>query len=266
MKKSAKALVIAMILVLTCGVLAGCGSKEEGDDTTVKTYIAATEPTYAPFDTTDEEGNIVGFDMDLLNAIGEDQGFKVEYQSFEFDAIVPAIQAGNADIIAAAMNVTEKRAEQVDFSDKYFDSGKVILVKKDNDTIKDVNDFTADMKVAAQIGTTEGEYVQKLADEGKIGEAVVLNKTTDCILQLQNGDVNAIIMDAPVAKFYSNKYGDEIKKLDATIDPAPMAFAVQKGNDELLEKINAGLKNLKENGTYDELVKKWFESDAASVE
>ncbi|MBS5335614.1 MAG: basic amino acid ABC transporter substrate-binding protein [Anaerovoracaceae bacterium] len=266
MKKSAKALVIAMILVLTCGVLAGCGSKEEGDDATVKTYIAATEPTYAPFDTTDEEGNIVGFDMDLLNAIGEDQGFKVEYQSFEFDAIVPAIQAGNADIIAAAMNVTEKRAEQVDFSDKYFDSGKVILVKKDNDTIKDVNDFTADMKVAAQIGTTEGEYVQKLADEGKIGEAVVLNKTTDCILQLQNGDVNAIIMDAPVAKFYSNKYGDEIKKLDATIDPAPMAFAVQKGNDELLEKINAGLKNLKENGTYDELVKKWFESDAASVE
>lgn len=266
MKKSAKALVIAMILVLTCGVLAGCGSKEEGDDATVKTYIAATEPTYAPFDTTDEEGNIVGFDMDLLNAIGEDQGFKVEYQSFEFDAIVPAIQAGNADIIAAAMNVTEKRAEQVDFSDKYFDSGKVILVKKANDTIKDVNDFTADMKVAAQIGTTEGEYVQKLADEGKIGEAVVLNKTTDCILQLQNGDVNAIIMDAPVAKFYSNKYGDEIKKLDATIDPAPMAFAVQKGNDELLEKINAGLKNLKENGTYDELVKKWFESDAASVE
>lgn len=266
MKKSAKALVIAMILVLTCGVLAGCGSKEEGDDATVKTYIAATEPTYAPFDTTDEEGNIVGFDMDLLNAIGEDQGFKVEYQSFEFDAIVPAIQAGNADIIAAAMNVTEKRAEQVDFSDKYFDSGKVILVKKDNDTIKDVNDFTADMKVAAQIGTTEGEYVQKLADEGKIGEAVVLNKTTDCILQLQNGDVNAIIMDAPVAKFYSNKYGDEIKRLDATIDPAPMAFAVQKGNDELLEKINAGLKNLKENGTYDELVKKWFESDAASVE
>ena len=266
MKKSAKAVVIAMILVLTCGVLAGCGSKEEGDDATVKTYIAATEPTYAPFDTTDEEGNIVGFDMDLLNAIGEDQGFKVEYQSFEFDAIVPAIQAGNADIIAAAMNVTEKRAEQVDFSDKYFDSGKVILVKKDNDTIKDVNDFTADMKVAAQIGTTEGEYVQKLADEGKIGEAVVLNKTTDCILQLQNGDVNAIIMDAPVAKFYSNKYGDEINKLDATIDPAPMAFAVQKGNDELLEKINAGLKNLKENGTYDELVKKWFESDAASVE
>ena len=266
MKKSAKALVIAMIIVLTCGVLAGCGSKDEGKDADTKTYIAATEPTYPPFDTTDEEGNIVGFDMDLMDAIAEDQGFKVKYQAFEFDAIVPAIQAGNADIIAAAMNVDEKRAEQVDFSDKYFDSGKVILVMNDNNTIKDVDDFTAEMKVTAQIGTTEAKYVQGLADEGKIGEAVILNKTTDCILQLQNGDVDAIVMDAPVAKFYSNKYSGEIKQLDATIDPAPMAFAVQKGNSELLQKINAGLKNVKENGTYDELVKKWFESDAASAE
>ena len=248
MKKSVKVLVVSMIAVLAMGALAGCGSKDEGASSDVTTYIAATEPTYAPFDTTDEDGNIVGFDMDLLNAIAEDQGFKVEYKTFEFDAIVPAVNAGNADIVAAAMNVTEKRAEQVDFSDKYFDSGKVILVKKDNDTIKDVEDLTSEMKVAAQIGTTEGDYVQELADAGTIGQAVVLNKTTDCILQLQNGDV------------------DEIKQLDATIDPAPMAFAVQKGNSELLDKINTGLKNVKENGTYDDLVKKWFESDESVAE
>ena len=266
MKKSVKVLVVSMIAVLAMGALAGCGSKDEGAGSDVTTYIAATEPSYAPFDTTDEDGNIVGFDMDLLNAIAEDQGFKVEYKAFEFDAIVPAVNAGNADIVAAAMNVTEKRAEQVDFSDKYFDSGKVILVKKDNDTIKDVEDLTSEMKVAAQIGTTEGDYVQELADAGTIGQAVVLNKTTDCILQLQNGDVDAVIMDAPVAKYYNNKYGDEIKQLDATIDPAPMAFAVQKGNSELLDKINAGLKNVKENGTYDDLVKKWFESDESVAE
>lgn len=260
MKKSVKVLAVAMIALLAMCSLAGCGEDKEAESD-VTTYIAATEPTYAPFDTTDEDGNIVGFDMDLLNAIAEDQGFKVEYQSFEFDALVPAVQAGNADIIAAAMNVDEERAEKVDFSDKYFDSGKVILVKKDNDAIKGVEDFTPDMKVAAQMGTTEGQYIQELADAGTIGEAVVLNKTTECILQLQNGDVEAVIMDAPVATYYYNKYSDEVKKLDATIDPAPMAFAVQKGNTELLEKINEGLKNVKENGTYDELVEKWFESE-----
>lgn len=261
MKKSVKILVLALIAVLSMGLLAGCGNDEESAGTSgedVKTYVACTEPTYAPFDSTDEDGNIVGFDMDLLDAIAADQGFKVEYLSLEFDALVPAVEAGNADIIAAAMNVTEDRAEKVDFSDEYYESGKVILVKKDNTTINGIEDFTSDMKVAAQIGTTEGEYVQELKDEGTIAEAVVLNKTTDCILQLQNGDVDAVIMDAPVADGYTVKYADEIKQLDATIDPAPMAFAVAKGNSELLEKINAGLKNVMENGTYDELVEKWM--------
>ncbi len=255
MKKSVKVLAVVMIMVLAIGAMAGCSNNEDKE---VKTYIAATEPTYPPFDSTDDDGNIIGFDMDLLDAIAEDQGFKVEYQAFEFDAIVPAVNAGNADIVAAAMNVTSERAEKVTFTDKYFDSGKVILVKKDNDTIKTAEDITKNMKVAAQIGTTEGDYVQGLAAEGKIKEAVILNQTTQCIMQLQNGDIDAIVMDAPVAVYYQAKYADEIKQLDALIDPAEMAFAVAKDNTELLEKINAGLKNVKASGKYDELVKKWF--------
>ncbi len=254
MKKSVKFLTVALIVVLSVCMLAGCGGKEE-------TYIAATEPTYPPFDTTDEDGNIVGFDMDLLNAIAEDQGFKVEYQAFEFDAIIPAIKAGNADIVAAGMNVTAERAEKVDFSDKYFDSGKVIIVKKDNDKINKAEDLTADMKVAAQIGTTEAEYVQDLESKGQIKEAVVLNQTTQCILQLQNGDVDAVVMDAPVAKYYETKNSDTIKQVESLIDPAEMAFAVTKGNTDLLEKINAGLKNVKDSGKYDELVAKWFSEE-----
>lgn len=151
-----------------------------------------------------------------------------------------------------------KGAEQVDFSEKYFDSGKVIVVTADNTTISGVDDLTADMSVAAQIGTTEGDYVQELAADGTIAEAVILNQTTQCIMQLQNGDVDAVILDAPVAQYYFNLY-DDIKLIDALIDPAPMAFAVAKGNDDLLEKINAGLANVKENGTYDELYAKWIE-------
>lgn len=259
MKKSVKVLAVALIAVLAVSLFAGCGEKKTEGDDNLPTYIVATEPTYPPFDSTDDDGNIVGFDMDLIKAIAEDQGFKVEFQAFEFDAIVPAIQAGNADIIAAAMNVTPDRAEKVDFSEKYYDSGKVIIVKKDNDAIKGIEDLTSSMKVAAQISTTEAEYIENLAKEGKIGNAVILNKTTECILQLQNGDVDAIIMDAPVADQYTAKFADEIKALDALIDPAPMAFAVKKGNAELLEKINAGLAKMKENGTYDELKAQWMD-------
>lgn len=257
MKKSTKVLIVAMIAILSIFSMVGCSNDKNEE---VKTYIAATEPTYPPFDSVDDDGNIIGFDMDLLNAIAEDQGFKVEYKSFEFDAIVPAVQSGSADIAAAAVNITPDREEKVAFSDKYFDSGKVILVKSDNDKINGIDDLKPTMKVAAQIGTTESDYVQDLAKKNKIGDAVILNQTTQCILQLQNGDVDAVIMDAPVSMYYQNKFADEIKQLDALIDPSPMAFAVAKENEELLEKLNKGLANVKESGKYDELVKKWFES------
>lgn len=252
MKKTLSILSLIVILVVAMCSMVGCG----GDDSNV--LIAGTEPTYPPFESADEDGNIVGFDVDLLNAIAEDQGFEVEFQSFEFDALIPAVQSDSCDIIAAAMNVTPERAEEVAFSDTYFASAKKILVAKDNTTITSPEDFTKDMKVAAQIGTSEADYVQQLADDGKIKEAVVLNQTTQCILQLQNGDVQAVVMDAPVANVYLDKNGDAVKALDTEIDPADMAFAVKIGNTELLDKVNAGLKNVIENGTYDQLVAKWF--------
>jgi ABC-type amino acid transport substrate-binding protein len=263
MKKLVKTTALLLIALLTIGMLAACGGgggEGSGGEEEEVVYIVGTEPTYPPFDSTTEDGEIIGFDMDLMNAIAEDQGFKVQYQAFEFDALIPATQAGNCDIIAAAMNVMPDRAEVVDFSDPYFDSGKVILVKADNDAINSDADFTPDMKVAAQIGTTEGEYVQQLQADGKIKEAVVLNQTTACILQLQNGDVDAVVIDAPVALYYDLQ-NDDIKQIDSVIDPAQMAFAVNKGNDELLGKINAGLANVKATGTYDILVEKWFASE-----
>lgn len=261
MKKSVKLLVVAMIALLSITLMTSCGGSDTAGGDDVVTYKVGTEPTYPPFDSTDEDGNIIGFDMDLMNAIAEDQGFKVEYTAYEFDSLLPATESGEIDIIAAAMNVMPDRAEKVDFCDKYFDSGKTILVKKDNTTIKSDKDFTPEMKVAAQIGTTEAEYVQKLEKDGKIAKAVILNQTTECMLQLKNGDIEAIVMDAPVALYYQAKNGDFVKQVDALIDPAEMAFAVQKGNTELLEKINAGLKNVIDNGTYDELITKWFKAE-----
>lgn len=250
MKKVLSILSVVLILVVAMCSMVGCGGSDA--------YVVATEPTYAPFESADEDGNIVGFDVDLMQAIAEDQGFEIEFQAFEFDALIPALEADSADIVAAAMNVTPERAEQVDFSDTYFASAKTILVQKDNTEIASPDDFTADMKVAAQIGTSEADYVQGLADEGKIKEAVILNQTTQCILQLENGDVSAVVLDAPVANVYLSKNADTIKALDTKIDPADMAIAVKKGNSELVEKINAGLKNVKESGKYDELVAKWF--------
>lgn len=254
-----KLLSIALILTMVF-CFAACGqeaTQEAGDE--IPTYTAVTEPTFPPFDSTDEEGNIVGFDMDLMDAIGADQGFNVEYVALEFDALIPALQAGEADLITAGMNAMDPdRQEKVDFSTTYYDSGLVCMVKSDNETITGIDSLKPEMKVASQIGTTGADEAQALYDEGKIAEAVIINEFTTCVMQLQTGDVDAVIIDKPVAENFIKKNGDGIKIVGETLNAESYGFAVQKGNSELLEKVNTGLQNMVDNGTYDELYDKWF--------
>ena len=257
MKNVKKFAVICMTLAMVFAV-AACGSSDSGSTTgDMPHYVAVTEPTFPPFDTTDEDGNIVGFDMDLLNAIAEDQGFTVEYVSMGFDALIPALEAGNADIIAAGMNAEDpERQAKVDFSTTYYDSALVIMVKEDS-SVANWDDLTADMKVASQIATTGGDEVQAMYDAGQIAEAVILDQFTTAMTQLQNGDVDAVVIDKPAAEAYLAKQ-DGVKIVGDPKGAESYGFAVQKGNSELLEQINTGLQNVIDNGTYDELIEKWF--------
>ena len=255
MKKSILAILLALVMVFS---LAACGGADsaEGDVPVLK---VGTEPTFPPFDTTDPETQeIVGFDMDLIAAIGADQGFDVEFVNLSFDGLIPALKNGDIDIVAAGMTITDERLEQVDFSKGYYDSQLVVAVAIDNETITGIDDLTADMKVAAQTGTTGALTTQDLADQGKIGEAVILDGLDTCMMQLINGDVDAVINDKPVTTAYINKQADKIKMVGDTLSSESYGFAVQKGNAELQEQINAGLANVIENGTFDELITKWF--------
>ena len=237
----------------------GSASDAQADNGSEVVYKVGTEPTFPPFDTTDDAGNIVGFDMDLITAIGEDQGFKVEFQNLQFDSLVPALQSGQIDIIAAGMNGEDpERKEQVDFSTPYYDSGLVVAVKADNTTINGIDDLTPDMKVAAQIGTTGADKATELKDEGKIADAVILNGLDTAMMQLINGDVQAVINDKPVTQAYIDKQPDKIKIVGDVMNAEAYAIAVQKGNTELLDKINAGMQNLKDNGKFDEIFNQWF--------
>lgn len=254
--KKVLALVLALVMVLSFAACGG-GDDKTGGDAVV--YKVGTEPTFPPFDTTDDAGNIIGFDMDLIAAIGEDQGFQVTFENLQFDSLIPALQAGNIDIIAAGMNCEDaERREQVDFSTPYYESGLVVAVAADNETITGVDALTPDMKVAAQIGTTGAEAVTELAAEGKIKEAVILNGLDTAMLQLINGDVQAVINDLPVTKAYIEKQPDAIKIVGDVMNAEAYAIAVQKGNTELLEKINTGMANIQESGKFDEIYNQWF--------
>lgn len=252
-----KVSVISMALIMVVGLASCGGGGEEAKNTEGgDKYVAGLEATFAPFDTTNDKGEIVGFDVDLLNAIAKDQGFEVEWKSLGFDGLIPALQSDNLDIVASGMWAKESRKKKADFSDSYYKSGLVLAVKEDSN-IKDVNSLSKDAVVGAQIGTSGAEYAQKLADAGKIAEAKIYDKVTDAIMDLQNGTIVGLINDKPVTQEYISKNEGKIKIVGKNLTEEDFGIAVKKGNKELLDKINAGLKNLKENGEYDKLLEKW---------
>lgn len=275
--KNFKKLAVAVLAVTMAISMAACGSSSSsssssassaGSDSSAsvsgQTFKAALEPTFPPFDTTDSDGNLAGIDVDMVNAIAESQGFKVEWENLQFDGLIPALQSGNVDIVASGMSINEDREKQVDFSDPYYDSGLVVAVKADNTTINSEDDLTTDMKVAAQIGTTGAEEAQRLKDEGKIADVVILPQLDTAMMQLINGDVEAVINDKPVTEAYIAKQEGKIKIVGDTINADSYGIAVQKGNTALLNAINAGLKEIKDNGTYDQIISQWF-SDTSSL-
>ena len=250
----------AMIFALAA---CGGGSSEEPAETEsggdAEVLKVVTEPTFAPFEFT-EDGNeeIVGFDPDMMAAIAEDQGLTLEWVTMEFDSLIPALQSDQGDIICAGMNnLAGDRADKVDFGETYFTSNLMLLVSSDSD-LSGIDAVTPDMKLASQIGTTGGDMVQAMQEEGKIAEGVVLNQWTDCYLQLKNGEVQGVIVDKPVGTEYLSEHSDIAKFAGEGFgDTEEFAFAVKKGNTELLDKLNTGLANLKANGKYDELLTKW---------
>lgn len=252
-------LMIAMAFTLTaCG--SGSSSQEKTAEDSMPTYKVAMEPTFPPFDTIDENTQeLAGFDVDMMEAIAADQGFKLEWVNMGFDGLIPALQAGNIDIIASGMNASDERREKVDFSTTYYDSGLVVAVKAGNTKIKSVDDLTADMKAGGQIGTTGADLATELYESGKIAEAKIYNGLDVAVMDLQNGTIDALINDLPVTKSYMDAKPGTIDIVGDVLNAESYGYAVQKGNTELLEKINTGMQNLKDSGKFDEIYAKWFE-------
>ena len=237
MKKSKIAVLVAMVVVLAFSLAASAAEATRAAVTKLFTEVG-TEPTFPPFDTTDEDQNIVGLDMDLIKAIGEDQGFEVKFENLSFDGLIPALKAGNIDIVAAGMNKDDpERQKEVDFSDSYYEFTALRgSYSRQQIRSTSIDDLTPDMKVAAQTGTTGAEKVKELKEEGKIKEAVILDGLDTVMMQLINGDVSAVINDKPVTEAYMKKQPDKIKMVGDALNAESYGFAVQKGNDELLRE------------------------------
>lgn len=243
-----KLIAIVLCLATVLCLFAGCGSKKS-------TYVIYSDNAFAPFEFLDEKTKeYVGFDMDLLAAIAEDQGFKYEMHNEGFDASMGAVQAGQADAMIAGMTIRDDRKEKFDFSNSYYVNGQGFFVKSDSN-ISSYEDLRG-KTVAVKASTAGLDYAESIKD--KYGfTTVVFEGSAEMYQAVETGTHAACFEDYAVGK-YAVKQGVALKLVGEEINPGDYGFAVKKGtNPELIEMFNKGLENIKANGKYDELLQKY---------
>lgn len=239
MKKILKSLVLFLMLVVSSLTFA----KE-------KLYVG-TNAEFPPFEYLDK-GDIVGFDIDLVKAIGNKLGMDVVIKDMSFDGLIPALETNKVDVVIAGMTATDERKIAVNFSNPYYTANQVIILKDDNKDIKTFDDLNGKL-VGVMLGFT-GDVV---VSEMKNVESKKYNASFAAIMELQNNKIDAVVLDSETALNYL-KNNKGLKLADTSGEPEEYAIAISKKNTELLNKINAALDELKKDGTYESLLKKYM--------
>jgi ABC-type amino acid transport substrate-binding protein len=239
-----KKFALVSLIVLAALALSACGGGAQ----------IATDATWPPFEYVDETSKaIVGFDVDLMNAIASKAGLEIEFVNVSWDPLLAGMAQCTYDAAISAMTITEERKQQFLFSDPYFAAGQIVAVRLDNTDIAGKDDLGGKV-VGAQLGTTGAIELE--------GMAGVTLKTYDdiglAVQDLINGQVDAVVADNPLIIEYVGRNADTLKTAGDVFTDEYYGIAVCKDKADLQAKINQGLAAVKAAGTIDELTLKWI--------
>ena len=238
---------VLVIAASTACVFAG-GSAEKTDG-----YVFATDATWPPFEFIDENGNLTGFEVELMPLIGEHVGVTMTVENIPWDTIFAGLANGQYDGVASGVTITEERKMSMDFSTPIASQGQVVIVMTESD-VQSVNDL-AGRKVGVQIGTTGDFALDDYNVEKRQYDDIGL-----AILDMVNGNIDACVCDSIIASDFvlaNENYKGMLRTAGEPFTSEEIAIAIKKGNTELLNLINEGLEAMKADGSYDELKAKW---------
>jgi polar amino acid transport system substrate-binding protein len=222
-----------------------------------KPLVVASDPTFPPNEMLNKDKEIVGFSIDYIKAVGKEAGFDVQVKNIAWDGIFAALASNQVDVIAASVSITDKRKKAMLFTDPYYELHQAVVLPLGKE-IKDLEEL-AGKRVGGQIGTTA--MVQTIP----ASKIKMIVKTYDevglAFEDLAKGNIDAVICDDPVAKFYANKkqeYAGKLKVAFITDDVEFYGFAVRKSDTDLVKKLNEGIKAVKEKGIDKQVVEKWI--------
>ncbi len=253
-----KYLVYTLIAVIAVAVGAGAWYYASLGSSGGKVLKVGTSPDFPPFEYVDDKGNIVGIDIDLVNALASKLGYKVEIVSMDFDGLIQALKSGKIDVIAAGMTITPERSKEVSFTIPYWDADQAILVKASTGSKPSSLSELEGKTVGVQTGTTAEELVNEFVN--KSGVNIKVKSYSSYVLavtDLENGRVDAVVVDVPVAKTFVSKYGDlTISGIIKTGEH--YGLAVRKDDVGLLNALNKELENFLKSQKWQQIINKYF--------
>ena len=248
MKKLLSMLLCAAFLCTLC--LTGV-AEEDGK------LILGTTLGWPPFEEVDDQGNAIGFDIDIGRLIAEKLGMELAVEDINFDGLLMALDDGKVDMVLAAMTITDERAQQVNFSAPYFEASQQVVMRKDAEPITALEQLPEKL-VAAYQGTTGHLMCEEM---GMVAgdKLAIFNSLADCVMELLAGRVDAVVMDTVPAPIYVAQHADELMIVEGLEIPVEnYGIAIKKENTELLEKVDAALAEIMTSEEYQALLDKYF--------
>lgn len=221
-----------------------------------RTIRVGSDTTYPPFETVNESGEIVGFDVDVVNAICAEINCVAEFVTTAWDGIFPALAQGEFDMVASGVSITPERDEIVDFSEPYLVVNQAITTRVE-DAMLTEEDFTNEgsgLILGAQLGTTNAQLGQEMVGDDRLRLYDTFNAA---VLALRNGDVDGVIIDGVTADAFAQQYAGELVVEISGLSSDPLGLVFQEG-DPIIDAFDEGLAQIQEDGTLDELVAEWF--------
>lgn len=259
MKKSlVKTIKSAALIILAALMITGCSKDVQTPNDQKETLVMGLDDTFAPMGFRDEKGNLIGFDIDLANEVAERIGVTIEFQPIDWSMKETELNAGNIDFIWNGYTITAERQEKVAFTKPYLENSQIIVTMADS-PISSKADLSG-KNVAVQAESSALDAINAEPDVAKsFGELSEFSTNNEAFSDLEAGRSDALVVDEVLARFYMRQNGQEkYKVLDEDFGDEEYGIGIRKDDTELLEKVDKALDDMKKDGTYDEIYKKWF--------
>ena len=267
--------VLLLALLASLALMAGCGNNDvqdgdadaDGQDAAKETLVVGLDDTFAPMGFRDEQGNLVGFDIDLATAVADELGMQVEFKPIDWNAKEMELKAGTIDCVWNGMSITPERQENMALTNKYLNNKIVLMALADSDIDVTSAKELADLKIGTQVDSSALQMLMANEAYESFKDNISEYETYDtAIMDLKAGRVDVIAVDQVLGEYTNNNLGGEMKECTYSLGDDYYVIGFEKSNTELRDKVNDAIKALIDNGKAAEISSKWFGKDIVVFE